>query len=66
MLVVYTACPILPNTFDLEDGFLVGGSIVVDTLETKFMNGAGEKVKVPTVKWLKFHLKSLYYTRRPQ
>jgi len=50
MLVVHTVCPILPNTFDLEDGFLAGCSIVIDTLEIEFMNGAGEKVKVLTVK----------------
>ena len=36
MLVVYAGCPILPHAFDLEDGFLAGGSIVIDTLEAKF------------------------------
>jgi len=36
MLVVYVGCPILSYTFDLEDGFLAGGSIVIDTLEANF------------------------------
>ena len=36
MLAVYAGCPILPYTFDLEDGFLAGGSIVIDTLEANF------------------------------
>jgi len=36
MLAIYAGCPILPYTFDLEDGFLAGGSIVIDTLEANF------------------------------
>ncbi len=55
MLAVYAGCPILPHTFNLEDGFLASGRIVIDTLEAKFMNDAGVKsqsanrevVKVP-------------------
>ena len=40
MLVVYTASPILPHAFDLEDGFLAGGVVEIDALGCKFMNGA--------------------------
>ena len=43
ILVVYTASPILPHTFDLEDGFLAGGIVVIDALGSKFMNGASVK-----------------------
>jgi len=43
VLVVHIVGPVLPNTFDLEDGFLVGGRIEIDTLESKIMNDAGAK-----------------------
>ena len=36
VLGIYVGGPVLPNAFDLEDGMLVGGSVVIDTLESKF------------------------------
>jgi len=61
VLVIHIGGPVLPNTFDLEDGFLVCGTIEIDTLESKFMNDAGANIEMPTVKWLKPHLKALYW-----
>lgn len=43
VLVVYVGSPVLPNTFDLEDGFLASGSIVIDTLERKSVSDSGIK-----------------------
>ena len=43
VLVVYMGSPVLPHTFDFEDGFFLSGSIVIDTLRSKFMNNGDEK-----------------------
>ena len=40
VLVVHIGSPVLPNALDLEDRFLVSGSVVIDTLEPRFMNEA--------------------------
>ena len=55
MLAAYTGSPILPHTFDLEDGFLAGDSIFTYGLGSKFTTDGGVKrqradrevVKVP-------------------
>ena len=57
MLVAYTGSPILPHTFNLENGFPPGTIIFTDGLGSKFMSNAGVKsqganrevVKVPLV-----------------
>jgi hypothetical protein len=59
VLMIHMGSPVLSDTFDLEDAFLVGGSIVVDTLKSESMHDNSVKCEMPTVKWLKFHLKAL-------
>ena len=58
--MAYMGSPILPHTFDLEDCVLFSGRITIDALGFKFTSDTSVKVEVPTVKWLKYHLNSLY------
>jgi hypothetical protein len=41
VLMGYIRSPVLPHTFDLEDGLPVTDLIVIDTLRSKFTNGGG-------------------------
>lgn len=51
VLMVHIDSPVLPNTIDLKDGIRTSGSVAIDTLELKFKNITGVKIRTPTVKW---------------